>query len=285
MDQAQFAELLAAAQDHERQALLTHYAALADVNLAWTLKALYDNVESGDPARAAQVSGALSSLVNVIENTQVSAVAAWTEGRVALDAGQLETAIARLDAAEAQFLALGQPVWAAATQVTKLQALAMLGRYDEALECGLHNRDVFLAHNDLLAAGKIEQNLGNIHFLRDGYLEAEHLYRAARERFEAVGDQKQLAQIDNCLATTLTSQHRFREAEMIYEQALARAEAAGLEITLAEIETNQGCLALFQGRYDRAWIIWSGHGAGMRRWECRPCRRLRTRSWPMPISS
>jgi CHAT domain-containing protein len=50
----------------------------------------------------------------------------------------------------------------------------------------------------------------------------------------------------------LTSQHRFREAEAIYEQALARAEAAGLEITLAEIETNQGCLALFQGHFDRA---------------------------------
>jgi CHAT domain-containing protein len=252
MDRAVLAELLATANDSERQVLLTRHAALADVNLAWTLKALYDNVESSDPARAAHVAAALSSLVKVTQDTQVSAVAAWTEGMVALDAGQMEAAIARLDAAEARFLALGQPVSAAATQVSKLRTLAVLGRHDEALECGRQARDVFLAHNDLLAAGKIEQNLGNLHFLRDRYLEAEHFYRAARERFEVVRDQKQLAQIENCLATTLTSQHRFREAGMIYEQALARAEAAGLEITLAEIEANQGCLALFQGHYDSA---------------------------------
>ncbi|CAA9365366.1 MAG: hypothetical protein AVDCRST_MAG93-7932 [uncultured Chloroflexia bacterium] len=34
-------------------------------------------------------------------------------------------------------------------------------------------------------------------------------YSAARERFVAVQDQKQLVQIDNCLATTLSAQHRF----------------------------------------------------------------------------
>src|SRR6185312_15304553 len=38
----------------------------------------------------------------------------------------------------------------------------------------------------------------------------------------------------------------------LFEQALARAQAAGMEITQAEIECNLGCLAQFQGRYDRA---------------------------------
>jgi CHAT domain-containing protein len=104
----------------------------------------------------------------------------------------------------------------------------------------------------MLSTGKIEQSLGNLHFLLDHYVRAEGHYRAARELYEIVDDQKQLAQIDNCLATTLTSQHRFREADLIYERALSRAEEAGLEITVAEIETNQGCLALFQGHYDRA---------------------------------
>jgi len=53
---------------------------------------------------------------------------------------------------EGAVLALGHPVSAAATQVNKLRTLAVLGRYDEALECGRQARDVFLAHNDLLAA-------------------------------------------------------------------------------------------------------------------------------------
>ena len=252
MDQSNLAASLVTADESQRHMLLTQHAELVDVHLAWTLKSLYDNVESSDPARASQVSMALSSLAKVSLDTQVSAISAWTEGMVMLDEGQMEKSITYLETAEQQFLSLGLPVRAADTQVSMLRALAMLGRFDKALECGLKARDVFLAHNDIIATGKIEQSLGNLHFLLDHYVRAEQHYRAARDLYEIVDDRKQLAQIDNCLATTLTSQHRFREAETIYEQALARAEGAGLEITLAEIETNQGCLALFQGHYDRA---------------------------------
>jgi CHAT domain-containing protein len=232
--------------------MLSQNNELVDVSLAWSLKSLYDEIESSDPARAAQVATVLSSLAKATKDMQVGAIAAWTEGMVLLDDGQMETALARLETAETQFLTLGLPVNAASTQVSKLRALAMLGRFDQALECGLRARDVFLANNEVLTTGKIEQNLGNLHFLLDRYLKAEQHYRAARELYEMVGDQKQLAQIDNCLATALTSQHQFREAEVIYQQAFVRAETAGLEITLAEIEANQGCLALFQGHFDTA---------------------------------
>src|SRR5438093_237090 len=129
---------------------------------------------------------------------------------------------------------------------------ALLGRHDEAIECGLRARDVFLAHGDVLAAGKIEQNLGNIYFRRDDYHEAERFYRAARERFVVVNDQKELAKVENNLANALNFQYKFRLAAPLYEQALLNAEAAGLEVTQGEIECNLGNLALFQGRYDRA---------------------------------
>lgn len=252
MDQEKFAERLSSADTIERLELLTHHPPPDPVALAWSLKALYDQVESTDISRAANVAAAITSLAEITGEKEITAIAAWTEGMVVLDAGQLEAAIANLDDAELHFLDSGQTLHAAATQISKLRALAVLGRYEEALHCGLQTRDVFLAHHDMLAAGKIEQNLGNLHFLLDRYISAEEFYRSARDRFEVAGDQKQLAQIDNCLATTLTSQHRFHEANLIYEQARSRAEAAGLEITLAEIETNQGCLALFQGHYDRA---------------------------------
>ena len=207
MDREKLAELLAAAENAERQEILTQYAPLADTHLAWSLKALYDHVESSDLAHAARVAAALTALAEVTGDTETAAVAAWTEGMVALDDGQMEAALDRLNASETGFLALGQSVRAAATQVSKLRALAILGRYEEALECGLRARDAFTAHDDLLTSGKIEQNLGNLHFLLDRYLKAEELYRAARERFEAVGDQKQLAQVENCLATAETKGH------------------------------------------------------------------------------
>ena len=250
MDHAKLAELLTQADDQEQQNLITSHAALVDVNLAWKLKAVYDRVESSDPAQASHISAILSSIQN--KHTLIHAIASWTAGMVALDNGQIERAIQDLETGETQFLANSQPFWAANVRVSKLRALAMSGRWDDALACGSQALTVFLTHQDWLAAGKIEQNMGNIHFMRDQYVDAEQLYRSARERYGMAGDQKQLAQIDNCLATTLTSQHRFREAENIYALGFARAEKAGLEITLAEIEANQGCLALFQGHFERA---------------------------------
>ncbi len=258
MNRDKLTELLVTAGYAERQAILAQHASLVDAGLAWSLKAFYDHAESSNPALAARTAEVLTALAETTTEAkttgeaEIAAVAAWTNGMVALDAGQTETALRYLDASENGFLALDQSARAAATLVSKLRALAILGRFEEALQCGVRARDVFISHGDLLSAGKIEQNLGNIYFLLDRYLEAEHLYRTARQRFETADDQKQLAQVENCLATALTSQHRFREAEAIYEQALTRSEKADLKVTLAEIETNLGCLALFQGHYDQA---------------------------------
>jgi tetratricopeptide (TPR) repeat protein len=256
VDRAELAARLAAADDAERTMLLKRYGALVDVDLARALKLLYDDTESSDPARAADAAVALIALADIAEDPEVRALAAWTNGMARLDRGQMEEAIAYLDDAEAQFLALGRPHTAAATQVSKLIALAMLGRYDQAIGCGLQARDVFLAHDDLLAAGKIEQNLGNIYYRRERYRLAEQFYRAAHERFMALGDQKQLTLVDNNLANVLALQHHFRDATRLYEESLARAEAAGLDVIQAIIECNLGCFALDQCRYDQAldWL-------------------------------
>jgi CHAT domain-containing protein/tetratricopeptide (TPR) repeat protein len=144
------------------------------------------------------------------------------------------------------------PLLAAATQVNKIHALLILGDYDDALECGLRARGVFLEHKDELRAGQIEQNLGSVYFRRDRYQEAERFFRSARDRFLSAGDQKQLTEIEVCLATSLIFQHRFRDAQLLYEEALKRSETNQLPIAQAVIECDLGCLALFRGRYDQA---------------------------------
>ncbi len=252
IDRTELAALLATADDAERAALLNRYAALADVALARALKALYDDTESSDPAQATGAATTLMALRAITDDPSIHALAAWTVGMSTRVNGRMEEAITHLRDAEARFLAMGQPHTAAATQVSKLIALAMLGRYDEAIACGLRARDVLVAHGDMLTAGKIEQNLGNIYFRRDRYHEAEQFYRTARERFVIVGDQKELAKVNNNLANALNFQSKFRLAAPLYEQALLHAQAAELEVTQAEIECNLGNLTLFQGHYHRA---------------------------------
>jgi tetratricopeptide (TPR) repeat protein len=253
MNRAELAERLIEIKDEgARLALLSAHAPLADVALAHALKDVCLEAWSGDPPRAVAAASALAALAARDDSPETAALSAWGAGVAALVEGRMEEAVRRLDESEAGFRALCRPHAAASTRVSKLIALAMLGRYEEAVAEGLRARDQFLADGDLLAAGKVENNIGNIYFRRDRYREAEEFQRAARERFAAVGDALQLARIDNCLANTRAALLDFRSAEELYREALDYAEGAGLTATLAEIEGNMGNFALFQGRYDRA---------------------------------
>lgn len=253
MERAELAARLVAADNAEREALLGQHSALADLELAYALKDICLDDWSTSPARTSGAAAALKMLSSLTNNLEVEALASWVAGFAAVAAeGQIERAITLLEEAEKIFLSLDKPQTAASTQVIKLYALALLGRYDEAIACGLRARAVFMAHSDAVAVAKIELNVGNIYLRRDLYQEAEKFLLAARERFAALNDQKQLAKIDNNLAIIYSSQHKFRRAEQLYDRALKSAEAAGLILTQAEIEASMGNLALFQGRYDRA---------------------------------
>lgn len=252
MERAELAAHLVEADDAEREVLLRKHPALIDVELSHALKDICLDGWSSGPARSTGAAAVLKTLAELTKEPEIAALAAWGNGLAALVEGHMERAIAHLDDAGARFILLDQPGTAAATQVSKLIGLAMLGRYDEAIECGLRAREVLVSHHDTLAAGVIEQNIGNIYLRRDRYTEAEQFQLAARERFITLNDQKRLAQIENCLAITHTAQHKFRSAESLYDQALQRAETAKLVVIQAEIESSIGMMALFQGRYDRA---------------------------------
>jgi CHAT domain-containing protein len=252
MQHAELASLLVNSNEINRETLLWENSALIDVELAYCLKDICLEGWSTDPAQALGAAAALKVLAEIRPTAEIAALSAWAGGLKALIAGQMELAVSQLEESERRFLSLGKIHTAAATQVSKLIALSMLGRYDEAVECGLRARDVFLSYNDLRAAGKIEHNIGNLHFRRDRYHDAEAFQTAARERFALLDDQKQLATVNNCLANTHAQLHKFKSAEEIFQEALKQAEASQHHVTLAGIEGNIGLFALLQGRYDRA---------------------------------
>ena len=129
MDRAALAACLAAAADADYAALLADHAAFADAQLAWELKDLYFATSASDPIQATGAAAALTALSRLADDGEIRALAAWTAGLVALQVdGQMERAIERLDQAAAQFERLGQSDTAAATQVSKVYAFAMLGR-------------------------------------------------------------------------------------------------------------------------------------------------------------
>jgi CHAT domain-containing protein len=252
MEHVELAGRLVEADKHQRHALLHDYRAAVDTQLAYLLKDICLDGWSSDPARSLAASAALREISQIHDDREIKALSHWTQGIEALINGDMGGAIATLDRAREGFLALKKPHVAAATEVSKVIGLAMLGLYEEAIACALRAREVFLAHDDLLAAGKIEHNIGNLYFRRDQYLEAEKFHTSARERFIAVNHEKQLATINNCLANTHVVLHKFSSASSLYHEAAQLAERAGVPVTQAEIEGNIGNFALLRGRYDQA---------------------------------
>ena len=252
MQHAELATRLVDSSDANREKLLWENVVLADVELAYRLKDICLDGWSTHPAQALGAAASLRLLSKIRTNPEIKALAAWAAGLQELVRGQMELAISELEDSERRFLSLGKTHTAAATRVSKLIALSIIGRYEEAIACGLGAREIFLAYNDLQAAGKIEHNIGNLHFRRDRYHDADIFLSAARARFAALNDQKQLATVNNSLAVTHASLHKFKSAEDLFEQALQQAEASGQPVTLAAIEGSIGLFALLQGRYDRA---------------------------------
>jgi CHAT domain-containing protein/tetratricopeptide (TPR) repeat protein len=237
------------ADELKRQTLLHTHPVNAGVPLAYALKEIGYDQWNSEPAQTANAALALVELASRTGEPEIEALASWMQGIAALADGRMERAIEYLDHAAEQFAAIGLLHTSASTQLSKLMALALLGRYEEATRCGLQARDQFLAEHDLLAAGKVEQNLGNIAFRRDQYREAEQLYRVALERFMTLGDQVAITAAKNGLANALVYQGNVREAAPLFVQALAIATQASLEVRQAEIENNLGNVALIQGRY------------------------------------
>lgn len=253
MDRRALAELLTTRAPVRRASTMARFPDLLDGELAHALNQLYIETISGNPTRAGAAAQALSLLAERHPTALIRAYADWTAGMATLQIeGHPEGAISRIDAAAVGFTALGEHHSAATTQISKLFALALLGRYDEAIRTGEQARDRLGELGDRLGASKVAQNLGNLHHRRGEYHHAEAHYREARELALAAGDPRMLAFAENGLANILALQHRPREAGLLYEHAMEQAAAVGAVVTQAEIECNLGCLALFTGRYDEA---------------------------------
>ena len=155
MQHPELATLLVNSSTSKREALLWENSSLADVELGYRLKDICLDGWSTHPAQALGAADSLRLLAEIRPNPEIKALAAWAAGLKALIDGEMQLAVSNLDEAERRFLRTGKIQTAAATQVSKLIALSMLGRYQEAIDCGLRAREVFLAHNDFRAAGKI----------------------------------------------------------------------------------------------------------------------------------
>lgn len=232
--------------------LLEKHRNLLSIEFARNLKNTYYDSWTKEPQKTRNAATALEILTKILPVEEINALEKWVNGIADLTEGKLEKAIINLDKSAGIFQKIEREHDAAQTQVAKLIALALLGKYKEAVSTGKNALKTFEKFGDELAAGKIEKNLGNIAARQGNEKEAEKYYLSARKRFVKIGDLSELAMSDNSLANTYAELNNFQKAEDFYAKALENARAAQMFVTVAEIEASMGNLALFRGKYAEA---------------------------------
>lgn len=222
------------------------------MKLAYLLKDTFYDLWTTQPKKVRNAASALSILAKQKKDLEIGALARWVSGIADLTRGKTEHAILNLDKAADFFSLENKELTAAQTRVSKLYALALLGRYDEAISCGKAVLKIFEKYDDDLAAGKIEHNLGNILMRQERYARAQNYLASARARFLKINNQPQVTMAENALAIIYALQNDFRVAEKFYHQALRRAQDLNMLVTQAEIEASMGNLALFRGTFRSA---------------------------------
>lgn len=245
-------KLISAKNEFERKHLLDKNKNQADTALAVELKEICYESWTIEPTKAQKAAKALKSLLKINRDEEIEALCFWVTGISELTRGKIESAVENLDNSAERFLKIKQEHTSAQTQVAKLLALALLGRYEDATRCGKKALKTFEKYGDELAAGKIEMNIGNIALRRGFFAEAETFFLAARRRFTRLNDKTWLTMCANNLAIIYSALNDFRKAEDFYAQALDTARGAKMLVTEAEIEASMGNLAMYRGKYDDA---------------------------------
>lgn len=252
MNEQELAQKLFELPKTSRNTLLEENGHLLNSELGKALQQICYELWTEEPQKVSTLVKILEKIAKFTGNREFDAYQEWTKAIENLVNGKPEDCLKWLDKSEKTFLSLNLTHSAATTQISKLYALALLGRYDEAVVCGLRAREVFSREKDFYSVGKIEHNIGNLYWRRDFYRESEPYLASAHKHFEQIGDHRQLAMVENCQAFVAALQNRFREAETIYQKSLKRAEEHNLIVTEAEIEIGLSNLYLFQGRFNLA---------------------------------
>jgi CHAT domain-containing protein len=222
--------------------------------IAWALKDECYAAWNSQPQRAVLAAQRLHDLCRLGPGpaAEIQALADWTAGIAAVTGGHLVDAVQAFDRAHDAFRLLGQAKHAAATQVPRIMALSMLGRYDDAITCAEHTQREFIALHDPRAAAKVSLNLGGLHLLRGGYAQGVRHSRDAAVLFARVGDHEHSVMADINMAGALSWLGDFDEALRIYARAEMRATAHAFPVLQALVEEAVALVRFARGQFGQA---------------------------------
>ena len=205
-----------------------------------------------DPARAARLAEVSGAIADARADSFSRAFAAKCAGHLAYLRGDHERAAADYQEALRLFDQSGDDLEAGRTLSSGLQALILLGHYDQARDWAARAEKIFLKHGDALRLARLDSNIGNIYFRQDQPRQAIRHYERALEGFEHLGNAGDIAAALSNLAVCHTSLAKFTQAFSFYQRARDVCMRNGMRALAAQADYNIAYLHYLRGDYRAA---------------------------------
>jgi tetratricopeptide (TPR) repeat protein len=245
--QSALSELLRRSPDERMEGIRAH------PDLDWFIGAIADHLSSAGGTALEDLGVALDACT-----TLHAAAGMWASpsarvrmivahAHVLSYATRFDEALAVLDETRSLRDALTDSGDVARVHLGRVQPLARLGRFDEAIEEASLAAEFFGLANDAVRQSRAFSNLGVLQRMRERADLALPLFDRALHTSEA--DPALCAQIESNRAEAFMDLHRFDEASVAFERALERLDAIGLRRASVIVRGNLADLHGRQGRY------------------------------------
>ena len=167
--------------------------------------------------------------------------------------GRLEEAVVLYQRALEAFALGDDEIEAAKTRSSALQALILLGRYDDAQSWAGAAREVFVRRRDPLLVARLDCNLGNLLHRLDRHREALAAYETSLRFFRAHGGDPQAtaaALLNSAVCLIILGD--LPEAEARFTEMSAHCRRHGMPLPALQAEYNLAYLHFHRGEYTRA---------------------------------
>ena len=183
-----------------------------------------------DLAAASRLADACQELARMRRDPQSVAFAARSAAHILHLKGSHDAAVQNYRKAVSLFEQEGETGEVGRTLSSGLQALAYLGRYEEAHQWANRAEQIFLAQGDVLRLARLDSNVGNLYFRQDRPREALVRYQRALDGFEGTGLATDTVAVLSNLAVCETNVGNFPAALDCYRRARQHAGEQGLAV-------------------------------------------------------
>lgn len=238
---------------------LEEHAFLLNDDLADALKERADQFLRSDIDRSLRMVELLLHTATLTENPLYRALGLLAEAnaRSIGGLGEYERAVELYNEAAAIYEAHNRPAEQANAQVGKVFSLAILGRYDEALEAGHWAGDVLEKHGKLHRLATLKMNLAVVHGRQREDAKALAMFNRARELYQQLGanGERMLPVVDLNRTIVLRNLGQFNTSIEAGQTASEVAARLGQESQVGRAKQELAYTYLVLGRYNEALAL------------------------------